>query len=107
MRLVQTCGGCPEQYDVFEGDELVGYLRLRHGYFYASVPDVGGDIVYEAYPKGDGMFDPDERDGHLQKAMAAIAAAQLRKSYTCHECGECNDMPGCNLCSDCLNDIEA
>ena len=107
MRLVKTCGACPEQYDVFEGDELVGYLRLRHGHFYASVPDVGGDVVYEAYTKGDGIFDDDERDEHLDKALAAIALALRRRSYNCHECGEYNDQTDSDLCSDCLHDIGA
>ena len=33
IKLIQTCGACPEQYDAFIGEEQVGYLRLRHGYF--------------------------------------------------------------------------
>ena len=36
FKLVQTCGACPEQYDVYEGDEEVGYMRLRHGHFHAE-----------------------------------------------------------------------
>lgn len=71
-RLVLTCVACPEQYDVFKGAEQVGYLRLRHGHFYASVPDVGGETVFEASPNGDGIFDDDERDGYLTQAVAAI-----------------------------------
>ena len=35
-RLILTCGACPEQYDVFDGDRQVGYLRLRHGHFRAD-----------------------------------------------------------------------
>lgn len=73
--LFKTCSACPEQYDVFRGDERVGYLRLRHGYFYASVPDVSGRIVYEAEPQGDGCFEPDERDPYLAEAIAAIDAS--------------------------------
>ena len=71
-KLKQTCGACPEQYDVFIANEQVAYLRLRHGYFYASVPDCGDDIVYEAYPKGDGAFHEDERDFYLRQAIAAV-----------------------------------
>ena len=71
-RLEQTCGACPEQYNVFLGNEQVGYLRLRHGYFYASVPDCSDNIVYEAYTKGDGMFLNEERLYHLTKAIEAI-----------------------------------
>jgi len=73
--LFLTCSACPEQYDVFRGAERVGYLRLRCGWFYASVPDVSGKIVYEAEPQGDGCFEPDERDRYLAEAIAAIDAA--------------------------------
>jgi len=72
LRLVCTCGACPEQYDVFDGDVQVGYLRLRHGWFRADVPVAGGETVYESYPKGDGIFEDDERLIELTKAIKAI-----------------------------------
>ena len=73
-RLIRTSFACPEQYDVFNNETgaQVGYLRLRHGYFRADCPAVGGDTVYEADPAGDGIFDDDERMPHLQAAVAAI-----------------------------------
>lgn len=68
-----TCGGCPEQYDVFDKDGTqVGYLRLRHGTFTAEVPDVGGELVYEAEPEGDGVFKDNERMHYLTEAVRAI-----------------------------------
>ena len=70
--LIMTCGACPEQYDVMKDGEVVGYLRLRHGYFYASCPDVRGKTVYEAEPRGDGIFEDDERQHYLTEAVAAI-----------------------------------
>lgn len=74
-RLICTCSACPEQYDVFDdatGDQI-GYLRLRHGYFRADVPDCGGETVYESEPNGDGVFDNDEeRERELANAIAAI-----------------------------------
>jgi plasmid stability protein len=73
VRLVRTCFACPEQYDAFIGEEKVGYLRLRHGHFRVECPDVWGEMVYEASPKGDGIFDDDERVEHLQAAREAIA----------------------------------
>lgn len=73
LELVKTCSACPEQYDVLLEGDRVGYMRLRHGHFYASVPDVGGQVVYEAEPRGDGCFDPDERDYYLGEALWAIA----------------------------------
>lgn len=72
MEFVQTCGACPEQYDAKLGGQTVGYLRLRHGYFRVDCPDVGGETVYEAEPKGDGSFEPDERAFYLEEAEKAI-----------------------------------
>jgi hypothetical protein len=72
IRLVQTCGACPEQYDAFDGDRQVGYLRLRHGGFTVSCPDPGGELVYDASPNGDGIFDVEERDYYLRFAVDAI-----------------------------------
>ncbi len=74
-KLKMTCAACPEQYDVFNANGIqVGYLRLRHGYFRADCPDVGGDTVYEAHARGDGMFDDDERIPQLTAAVNSIAA---------------------------------
>lgn len=72
-----TCPACPEQYDVFTQTEpgvieLVGYLRLRHGYFRADVPCCGGETVYTTNTKGDGIFDEDERIPELTNAIKAI-----------------------------------
>lgn len=78
IRLEQTCGACPEQYDAFHSvtGEKIGYLRLRHGYFRAEYK---GDIVYETYPRGDGCFESDERDQYLHRACESIRKAHLQK----------------------------
>lgn len=70
--LELTCGACPEQYDAFFMGRQVGYLRLRHGWFYVQCPTVGGETVYESTPQGDGIFEPDERETELDKATKAI-----------------------------------
>ena len=76
FRLDQTCGACPEQYDVFdENDEIVGYLRLRHGGFRADYPGCGGETVYSASVEGDGCFMDHERGYHLSRALEAIRRA--------------------------------
>lgn len=67
--LIETCGGCPEQYDAMYKNKIVGYLRLRHGHF--SV-EYYGELIYEAYPKGDGLFEWEEREYYLLKAKKAI-----------------------------------
>jgi hypothetical protein len=68
--LHETSCSCPEQYDVYLDNKLVGYLRLRHGYFRAECPK--GQIVHVAYPDGDGRFTEGERDVHLKAALVAI-----------------------------------
>lgn len=69
IELVMTCGACPEQYDAFYNGSEVGYLRLRHGSFSVYCE---GEEVYSAQPKGDGIFEPDERDYYLNQARIAI-----------------------------------
>ena len=70
--FLQTCNACPEQYDVSLNGKQMAYLRLRHGYFYAAVPDCGGEVVYEAHPKGDGIFEWKEREEYLRLALNAV-----------------------------------
>ncbi len=72
LKLIMTCGACPEQYDVFKNDMQVAYYRLRHGEFRVDVPECGGETIYEAEPNGDGCFDTDERIAFLNKAMKAL-----------------------------------
>jgi len=76
LKFIRSCFACPEQYDVLdENNNQVGYLRLRHGAFSVEQPDCGGEIIYEANPKGDGMFDEEERGFYLEKAREAILKA--------------------------------
>ena len=70
--LLLTCHACPEQYDVFLEGTQIGYLRLRHGSFAVSYPDIGGALVYQAYPKGDGYFYEEEREHYLIHAIEAL-----------------------------------
>lgn len=74
-RLVPTCGGCPEQYDVFMGETRAGYMRLRWGHFRVDLGGNGGPCVYAA-SVGDGLTgnfpDEEERERHLTLGCAAI-----------------------------------
>lgn len=81
-RIRQTCGACPEQYDVFYKGEKIGYLRLRHGYFRAEYK---GLIVYEKYPQGDGYFtNYEERKKCLRISIIRILKAR-RKDLSSQE----------------------
>ena len=80
--LQQTCFACPEQYDVYDNkDQQVAYLRLRHGHFSASVPDVGGAVVYEASPEGDGLFMDHERVKYLTEAILAVQEFYINRRW--------------------------
>ena len=79
--LKQTCFACPEQYDVFYGEEQVGYLRLRYGVFTCLYPDESGEKIYEAYPKGDGCFEENERDEYIKTALNKIKEKMLEIKY--------------------------
>lgn len=72
LKLIQTCGACPEQYDVYLDADCIGYMRLRHGYFRAEYRDT---TVYTCSPKGDGCFKDDERVKYLNEACRAIIKA--------------------------------
>lgn len=78
IELVQTCSACPEQYDAFFEGNKVGYVRLRHGHFTVQYPDERGEVVYEANPKGDGIFESNERPVYLETAQRAIYKAMMR-----------------------------
>lgn len=77
ITLVQTCSACPEQYDAYyKGMIVVGYLRLRWGYFSVRCPDYNGEEVYSTNLKDgwSGCFkDSNQRQHHLHRARKAIA----------------------------------
>jgi hypothetical protein len=78
--LKRTCYASPEQYDaVDEHGRQVGYLRLRHGCFTVDCPDANGEEVLSASPLGDGLFEPQEREDWLRKAIDAIKAWRRKR----------------------------
>jgi len=79
--LKRTCYACPEQYDVYAGDEIVAYFRLRHGTFRVDVPDYSGETIYTAEPNGDGVFMDYERVEYLTKAILAVQEYYLNMKW--------------------------
>lgn len=77
-----TCLACPEQYDVFEGAQRIGYVRLRDGYLY--VEHTPTDTLLKEWVDnetdsegkqlcGDGNFETDEeRTYFLTKCADAL-----------------------------------
>ena len=80
LRFVLTCYACPEQYDVYDGDKQVGYVRLRGGHLRAEYPDVCGKPVYSSEIGDDawaGMFtNNSERKFHLEKIANELINAK-------------------------------
>lgn len=81
-RLHQTCGACPEQYDVFDDlGQQVAYFRLRHGGFRVDVPNCGGETIYTANPAGDGVFMDHERVRYLTEAVLAVQEYYINRRW--------------------------
>jgi hypothetical protein len=76
IKLVQTCGACPEQYDAYLDGELLGYMRLRHGGFRV---EYRGEVIYRGDPKGDGCFEDSERIKFLNIGCRAILEAHVKR----------------------------
>jgi len=67
-----TSSGYPEQYDVYRGEEQVGYIRAEGMIAEARVPAHGGALVYDERIDGYGSFTQRERLKHLRRATLAI-----------------------------------
>lgn len=85
----ETCGACPEQYDVFIEGKQVGYVRLRWAHLRCEYPDVGGREVYSHSWGGKSGLDGylgefpsnEEREFHLER-IAEILYNEFMKSET-------------------------
>ena len=84
LNFVETCGACPEQYDVFKGGRQVGYVRLRWGTVTCDFPDCRGDTIYShSFEDGwKGNFADDaEREKYLNEIATMLnARIQLEKA---------------------------
>jgi len=75
-QVINTCEGCPEQYDVFKNGKQIGYIRYRWGYFTAYFPDCDGNEVFRKPAGGSlsGEFysDAKDRENYLTAGVNAI-----------------------------------
>lgn len=85
VRFEQTCGACPEQYDVFidvspesKSTDICGYVRLRWGYLRVDCPDCGGETVYE-HEFDDGLMGC--FDNNHQRTTYLVSAAKAIVEY--------------------------
>jgi len=69
IRLVKTSSVCPEQYDVFQGDLEIGYIKLRNGVLRAMS---GPRTVYLTKLGEQNFFHDNEREYYLDYCVASI-----------------------------------
>ncbi len=72
IELKLTCEACPEAYEAFMNGKQIGYLKLRYGNFTVEYPREGGKVIYRGYPQGDGEFEENERELHLNIAKRKL-----------------------------------
>ena len=73
-----TCSACPEQYDVYDDNNIVGYVRLRWGRLSCEYPDVGGEEIYYA-SVGDGWDGCFKNDSQRRMYLTKIADEIIKK----------------------------
>jgi hypothetical protein len=75
FKVTQFSFACPQQFYVCLGTKLVGYIRLRHGILTCTYPNVDGEIIYTASPRGaDGCFvDLEQQHFYLNNCLHSIA----------------------------------
>jgi hypothetical protein len=73
INFVESCYACPESYDAYLEDKNIGYAKLRRGFFYVEYPNIGGTVVFEGHPRGDGRFtDDSDREHFMTHAARAL-----------------------------------
>ena len=80
LQFVQTCFACPEQYDVFQGDERVGYIKLRWGRLRVDFPPSGDTIYEKRYDDNmQGDFDTHEQRIEQLNVIAHLILYHIEK----------------------------
>ena len=77
FRIELTLGSFPEQYDVYKGENKVGYVRLRGGWLTLEYPDCDFEEIYahEFDDKYKGEFkDNEERAEYLTRILISLNA---------------------------------
>lgn len=79
LRFVLTCSACPEQYDVFKGDEQIAYVRYRHGSLTVETPDCGERLVLHTDIGDLGILSDAERAKILPAIAAILSVSEFAK----------------------------
>jgi hypothetical protein len=75
LRLIMTCGECPEQYDVVYHSKILGYLHYRWDLFEVNIYSGKNRSIYVKQLGGefDGKLSDEKRDTILKEARDIIA----------------------------------
>lgn len=80
--LEQTCGGCPEAYNVYIEDSekpvYIGELYVRYGGY--TISDKHHNAIAHPEIKGDGLFEWEEREHMLKLGCSTIYRDMMEKS---------------------------
>lgn len=85
-----TCSACPEQYDVFKGDEMVAYIRLRGNHLRVYYPNYGpeAELIYSVsivdYPMQGAFSSDEQRMFHLNEIAEIINAKRCGEAQAGH-----------------------
>lgn len=89
LRLVCTCGACPEQFDVYsDKNELIGYIRFRWGHLQCRPQNQNGidfDTIVYAWSCDDGwvgVIPGDVREEVLENCKQALVKYYTEKQAT-------------------------
>lgn len=55
VRVVETCGGCPSQWDAWDAEGAYYYLRFRYGYGSVSIGENDESQQIREFRHGDDM----------------------------------------------------
>ena len=66
----QTCVCSPEQYDIIDNNQKIGYCRLRHGIFTVNILDK--EIFRKINVNGKDFFEENERSIYINHAAELV-----------------------------------
>lgn len=78
IKLFKTCEACPEQYEVYNEGENIGYIRYRRGWLKAN-PIINGEYLFDENvveeqigDQYDGILPEDSREVLLKNCITKI-----------------------------------
>ncbi|MDR6548520.1 hypothetical protein J2810_004610 [Chryseobacterium rhizosphaerae] len=82
-----------EVYHVYLNSEQVGYIQLKYGILRVEYPEAGGELLLRKFPKGDNVFELDERNYYLEEAKKAIVIRAINSLAPIKESSSQEDIP--------------